>query len=353
MRETDLARGFDLQDPAKTPSEQIPAAAREKDMVSCLGLAKDLIRKEISSLECLHARIGPEFERAVSCLNRIGGKVITTGLGKSGIIAGKISATLSSTGTPSIFIHPVEALHGDLGIIQRGDIGLFLSNSGETAEVLQFLQIFKRLGLKTIAIVGKTNSTLARDCDIYLDASVESEACPLNLAPTSSTTVAMVLGDALAGCVLTLKGFSTEDFSRLHPSGALGRRLLFRVKDLMHSGDNLPLVMSGTRMRNALVVLTGKAMGAVLVVSSDGALLGIFTDGDLRRAVQQYENLLDIEVDKVMTKDPVVIHDCRMAAEALNLMENRPSQISVLPVLDRENKAVGIIRLHDLVLAGL
>ncbi len=322
-------------------------------MISCLSLAKDLIRKEISCLESLHARIGPEFERAVSCLDKIGGKVIATGLGKSGIVAGKISATLSSTGTPSIFVHPVEALHGDLGIIQRGDLGLFLSNSGETPEVLQFLQIFKRLGLKTIAIVGRANSTLARDCDICLDASVESEACPLNLAPTSSTTVAMVLGDALAGCVLTLKGFSSEDFSRLHPSGALGRRLLFRVRDLMHSGDNLPVVMSGTLMREALVTLTGKAMGAVLVISSQGALLGIFTDGDLRRAVQQHENLLDIEIDELMIKNPVVINDSRMAAEALNLMENRPSQISVLPVMDCDNKVAGIIRLHDLVLAGL
>jgi arabinose-5-phosphate isomerase len=322
-------------------------------MVSCISLAKDLIRKEIASLESLHARIGGEFERAVSCLSQTRGKVITTGLGKSGIVGGKISATLSSTGTPSIFIHPVEALHGDLGIIQRGDLGLFISNSGETAEVLQLLQIFKRLGIKTIAIVGKPCSTLGMDCDVCLDASVESEACPLNLAPTSSTTVAMVLGDALAGCLLTLKGFSSEDFSRLHPSGAIGRRLLFRVKDLMHSGDLLPVVMTGTPMRDALITLTSKAMGAVIVVSSQGGLLGLFTDGDLRRAVQQHENLLDIEIDKLMTRDPIVIHDDRMAAEALNLMENRPSQIMVLPVLDSDNKVAGIIRLHDLVRAGL
>ena len=324
-----------------------------ENMVSCLSLGKELIRKEIASLESLHARIGAEFERAVSILSQTRGKVIATGIGKSGIVAGKISATLSSTGTPSIFVHPVEALHGDLGIIQSADTGLFLSNSGETAEVLQFLQIFKRLGLKTIAIVGKANSTLARDCDICLDASVELEACPLNLAPTSSTTVAMVLGDALAGCLLTFKGFSAEDFSRLHPSGALGRRLLFRVKDLMHLGDDLPLVMSGTPMREALVTLTGKAMGAAIVVSSQGDLLGIFTDGDLRRAVQRHQNLLDMEIDKLMTRDPVVIHHDRMAAEALNLMENRPSQIGVLPVLDRDNKVAGIIRLHDLVRAGL
>ena len=243
-------------------------------------------------------RIGPEFERAVLCLNEARGKVITTGLGKSGIVAGKISATLSSTGTPSIFIHPVEAMHGDLGIIQRGDLGLLLSNSGETAEVLQLLQVFKRLGLKTVAIVGRSNSSLARDCDFCLDASVESEACPLNLAPMSSTTAAMVLGDALAGCLMTLKGFSSEDFSRLHPSGALGRRLLFRVQDIMHSGDDLPVVMSGTPMRDALITLTGKAMGAVLVVSQTGDLLGIFTDGDLRRAVQHHENLLSLEIDK-------------------------------------------------------
>ena len=322
-------------------------------MISCINLAKELIRKEISALESLYARIGPEFERAVLCLNGTRGKVITTGLGKSGIVAGKISATFSSTGTPSIFIHPVEALHGDLGIIQRGDMGLFLSNSGETPEVLQFLQVFKRLGLKTVAIVGRSNSTLGRDCDICLDASVESEACPLNLAPTSSTTVAMVLGDALAGCLLTFKGFSSEDFSKLHPSGALGRRLLLRVWDIMHSGENLPLAMSGTSMRDVLITLTQKAMGAVLVVSPTGELLGIFTDGDLRRAVQEHENLLNLEIDSLMTRNPVVVHDSRMAAEALNLMENRPSQISVLPVLDSDGKVAGIIRLHDLVQAGL
>jgi arabinose-5-phosphate isomerase len=321
-------------------------------MISCLDLAKDLIHKEICALESLRDRIGLEFEKAARCLSEMEGKVIASGLGKSGIVAGKISATLSSTGTPSMFIHPVEAMHGDLGIIQRGDVGLFLSNSGETAEVLQLLQMFKRLGLKTIAIVGKAQSTLGRDCDICLDASVDSEACPLNLAPTSSTTAAMVMGDALAGCTLTLKGFSTEDFSRLHPSGALGRRLLFRVKDLMHSGEDLPLALSGAPMRDALVTLTGKAMGAVLVVSAAGHLLGIFTDGDLRRAVQRHENFLDMEVDKLMTSNPVVIHEDRMAAEALSLMENRPSQISVLPVLDAQNRASGIIRVHDLVRAG-
>ncbi len=322
-------------------------------MISCLDLAKDLIQKQISALESLCDRIGSEFEKAALTLSQIEGKVIATGLGKSGIVAGKISATLSSTGTPSIFIHPVEAMHGDLGIIQGGDVGLFLSNSGETAEVLQLLQMFKRLGLKTISIVGKMQSSLARDCDICLDASVESEACPLNLAPTSSTTAAMVMGDALAGCILTLKGFTCEDFSRLHPSGALGRRLLFRVKDLMHFGEDLPVAISGTLMRDALVTLTGKAMGAVLVVSVQGELLGIFTDGDLRRAVQCHENLLDIEIDKLMTSNPVVIHENRMAAEALSLMENRPSQISVLPVLDGENRVTGVIRVHDLVRAGL
>jgi arabinose-5-phosphate isomerase len=322
-------------------------------MIECLDLAKDLIQKQIGSLESVRDRIGREFEEAVLCLAGMEGKVIASGLGKSGIVAGKISATLSSTGTPSIFIHPVEAMHGDLGIIQHGDVGLFLSNSGETAEVLGLLQVFKRFGLKTIAIVGRTQSTMARDCDIFLDASVECEACPLNLAPTSSTTAAMVIGDALAGCILTQKGFSSEDFSRLHPSGALGRRLLLRVKDLMHSGAELPVALSGTLMRDALLTLTGKAMGAVLVLSAGGELLGIFTDGDLRRAVQNHERFLDVAIDNLMTSNPVVIHDSRMAAEALSLMENRPSQISVLPVLNAQNRVCGIIRIHDLVRAGL
>jgi len=322
-------------------------------MNSSCDLAKEVIRKEISALESLLDRIGPNFDAAVSCLLQAKGKVITSGLGKSGIVASKISATFSSTGTPSIFIHPVEALHGDLGIIQRGDVGVLLSNSGETHEVLELLQVFKRFGLRTVGIAGRPHSSLARDCDVFLDAGVESEACPLNLAPTSSTTVAMVLGDALAGCLVTRKGFSREDFSRLHPSGALGRRLLLRVKDVMHSGEELPLVQSGTPMRQALVALTGKAMGAVIVVTSARKLLGIFTDGDLRRAVQQHENLLEVPVDRLMTSNPVVVFEDRMAAEALNLMENRPSQISVLPVLDAEGKVAGIIRVHDLVQAGL
>ncbi len=322
-------------------------------MVSCCGMAKEVIRKEILALESLIERIGPEFERAVSLLLETKGKVIATGLGKSGIVASKISATFSSTGTPSIFIHPVEAMHGDLGIVQRGDAGLLLSNSGETTEVLQFLQIFKRFGLRTIGIAGKHGSSLARDCDVFLDAGVDGEACPLNLAPTSSTTVAMVLGDALAGCLVSLKGFSREDFSRLHPSGALGRRLLLRVKDIMHCGEDLPLVLSGTSMRDALIELTGKGMGAVIVVSNERRLVGIFTDGDLRRAVQRHEHLLSIEVDDVMTANPVVISQDRMAAEALNLMENRPSQIAVLPVMDSEGKIAGIIRIHDLIQAGL
>ncbi len=322
-------------------------------MVSCCGMAKEVIRKEILSLESLIERIGPEFERAVSLLLETKGKVIATGLGKSGIVASKISATLSSTGTPSIFIHPVEAMHGDLGIVQRGDAGILLSNSGETTEVLQFLQIFKRFGLRTIGIGGKAGSSLARYCDVFLDAGVDSEACPLNLAPTSSTTVAMVMGDALAGCLVSLKGFSRDDFSRLHPSGALGRRLLLRVKDIMHCGDNLPMVLSGTSMRDALIELTGKGMGAVIIVSPEHRLIGIFTDGDLRRSVQSHENFLGLEIDTVMTANPVVISQDRMAAEALNLMENRPSQIAVLPVVDSEGKISGIIRIHDLIQAGL
>ncbi|MCE5333364.1 MAG: KpsF/GutQ family sugar-phosphate isomerase [Desulfobacteraceae bacterium] len=322
-------------------------------MNSTCDLAKEVIHKEISALESLLGRIGRNFEDAVSCLFEAKGKVITTGLGKSGIIASKIAATFSSTGTPSIFIHPVEALHGDLGMVQRGDVGLLLSNSGETPEVLGFLQVFKRFGLKTVGIVGRPHSSLARDCDVFLDAGVESEACPLNLAPTSSTTVAMVLGDALAGCLVTRKGFSRDDFSRLHPSGALGRRLLLRVKDLMHSGDELPLAQGDTPLRKALAALTGKAMGAVIVVTPECELLGIFTDGDLRRAVQNYENPLEVTMDRLMTANPVVVHEHRMAAEALNLMENRPSQISVLPVLDSQGKVSGIIRVHDLVQAGL
>jgi arabinose-5-phosphate isomerase len=321
--------------------------------VNNVDFARSILKKEISALEEMMQSLGPEFDKAVELLFSASGKVITTGLGKSGIVAGKVAATFSSTGTPAVFLHPVEAMHGDIGLVQKGDIGLFFSNSGESREVLEVLQAFKRMGLATVAAIGRARSTLGEYADVVLDASVKEEACPLGLAPTSSVIVALALGDALAACLMRRRGFTEEDYSRLHPSGALGKKLLLRVSDCMHTGSDLPLVPMGALMSEALLALTSKAMGAVIVADEAGRLRGIYTDGDLKRTIQQRTDFLALSIDNLMSTDPISVRDNRLAVEALALMENRPSQISVLPVVDEGNKVVGILRLHDLVRAGL
>jgi arabinose-5-phosphate isomerase len=321
--------------------------------VSSVAFAREILKKEISALESLMQNLGPAFDQAVDMIFSTAGKVITTGLGKSGFVAAKAAATFSSTGTPAVFLHPVEAMHGDIGLVQKDDIGLLFSNSGESREVLDVLQAFKRMGLKSIAVVGRKRCSLAQYADLVLDASVKEEACPLNLTPTSSVIVALGVGDALAACLMQRRGFSEEDYSRLHPSGALGKKLLLRVRDVMHTGKELPLVNVGTPMSEVLLVLTSKAMGAVIVTDSGTMLRGIYTDGDLKRTIQQNKNFLALTIDTIMSPDPVAVREERLAVEALDLMENRLSQISVLPVIDKDKKAVGIIRLHDLVKAGL
>ena len=320
--------------------------------MSSIEFARWTLKKEILALEELMQRLGPTFDAAVDLIFAATGKVITSGLGKSGIVAGKAAATFSSTGTPAVFLHPVEAMHGDIGLAQKNDIGLLFSNSGETKEVLEVLQAFKRLGLKTIAVVGRKRCSLGEFADCALDAGVKEEACPLNLSPTSSVIVALAVGDALAACLMRRRGFTEEDYSRLHPSGTLGKKLLLRVSDIMHSGEEVPKAITGTPMSETLYILTSKAMGAVIVTDASGALRGIYTDGDLKRTIRQGKNFLEVKVDEIMSTDPIAICKERLAMEALALMENRPSQISVLPVVDRENKVVGIIRLHDLVRAG-
>jgi arabinose-5-phosphate isomerase len=321
--------------------------------VNSVEFARQILKKEIAALEAMMQSLGSAFDKAVELIYSASGKVITTGLGKSGIVAGKVAATFSSTGTPAVFLHPVEAMHGDIGLVQKGDIGLFFSNSGESREVLDVLQAFKRLGLKSIAVIGRSRSTLADHADLVLDASVKEEACPLGLAPTSSVIVALALGDALAACLMQRRGFTEEDYSKLHPSGALGKKLLLRVGDCMHKGEDLPLVRRSAPMSDALLVLTSKAMGAVMIADEAGMLLGIYTDGDLKRTIQQRTDFLSVTIDELMSTNPISVHENRLAVEALALMENRQSQISVLPVVDEGNRVVGILRLHDLVRAGL
>ncbi len=320
---------------------------------SPVDLAKATITKEIEALRAAVDRLGPEMERAVDMIATAPGKVITTGIGKSGLVARKIAATLCGTGTPALFVHPVDALHGDLGVVQEDDVALLLSKSGETPEVLTFCGVVKGVPCHTIAIVGRRDSSLARQCDVFLDATVECEACPLDLAPTSSAMVSMALGDALSACLVERHGLTSTGFSRFHPSGSLGKRLLLRVRDVMQTGAQVPLVEPGISMRNVLVTLSAKTMGAVIIASADGSLLGIFTDGDLRRCLAEHEDVLDMTIDRVMTRTPVVVREDRMAVEALQLMENRPSQIAVLPVVNANQKVVGIVRIHDLVRAGL
>jgi arabinose-5-phosphate isomerase len=323
-------------------------------MHSSLRLARVTLAHEIAALSAALERLGPELDAAVDLIAAAPGKVIVSGLGKSGAVGRKIAATLASTGTPAMFVHPVEAVHGDFGMVQKGDVALLLSKSGETPEVVDFLRIVRGVGLKAVGLIGRRNSTLARTCDVFVDAGVEREACPLDLVPTSSTTVAMALGDALACCLLERRGFTREDFSKLHPSGSLGKRLLLRVRDVMHKGNEIPLVKPGASLMDVLLTMSAKGMGAVLAATEEQELMGIFTDGDVRRCFARLGgNIMQLTIDEVMVRHPVVIKEDELAVAAVRLMEDRPSQISVLPVVDAGRRLVGIVRIHDLVRAGL
>lgn len=294
-------------------------------------------------------------ERAVALLLACAGKVITTGIGKSGNIAQKIAATMTSTGTPALYLHPSDALHGGLGMVGADDVVVAISNSGETDEIIAMLPSLKRRGVPVIAIVGNLASTLARRADVVLDASVDKEACPLNLAPTASTTVALALGDALALTLMGLKGVTPEEFALNHPAGRLGKRLTLRVGDLMHSGEQNPTIGPDATLLDAVRAITRGGLGAVNVVDERHHLLGIITDGDLRRAFERSQpaDLAVMRCSAVMTRKPVVVSPATLAYDALRLMEDRPSQISVLPVVEADGTCVGLIRLHDIVRSGL
>src|SRR5262249_19226446 len=274
---------------------------------------------------------------------------------KSGIIAQKIAATMTSTGTAALYLHPSDALHGGLGIVRPEDVVIVLSNSGETDEIVGMLPFLKHLGVPLIAIVGNVDSTLARRADAVLDASVDQEACPLNLAPTTSTTVALAIGDALAMTVMKVKGLTTDDFAVNHPAGRLGKRLTLRVGDLMHRGGENPTIATGSSWVEVVRAISKGGLGAVCVIDGDGRLAGIITDGDLRRAIEQtsHESLAKLTGDDFMTRKPVVVTPELLAFDALRLMEDRPSQISVLPVVDGDERCVGLIRVHDIVTSGL
>lgn len=309
------------------------------------------IRIERSAIEALMDRIDDDFERACSVIMDCSGRVVVTGMGKSGHIGNKIAATLASTGTPAFFVHPGEASHGDLGMITSQDVVLAISNSGNTSEVLTILPLIKRMGAPLISMTGNAGSTLAREAVANLDISVAEEACPLGLAPTSSTTATLVMGDALAVALLEARGFSAEDFALSHPGGSLGRRLLLRVSDIMHTGDQLPRVPEDTTLGAALLEISRKGLGMTTVVSRDGDLAGIFTDGDLRRSLDKSLDIHNTLIRDVMTRNGKTIKANHLAAEALNIMEE--TKINALPVTDEQNRLVGAINMHDLLRAGV
>jgi arabinose-5-phosphate isomerase len=309
-------------------------------------LARKVLQTEAAAILALLPRLDERFDRAVDLLHNCRGRVILTGMGKSGIICRKIAATFASTGTPAFFLHPAEAIHGDLGVIRSDDVVVALSYSGETGEILRLLETIRRLGATLIAITGSPSSTLAQAADVDLDCSVAEEACPINLVPTASTTAALALGDALAMTLLVQKGFKEEDFANLHPGGKLGKRLM-RVESLMHSGDQCPSVAADTRLRDVVDEMSSKQLGMTCVVDGNSTLLGIITDGDLRRHMDGAANIFDMAATDLMTTNPVVIPPSTLAAEALNIMEQR--KITSIVVVDNDTRrVVGVLHLHDL-----
>jgi len=312
--------------------------------------AKEVLRIEAEGIRRLIPRVGKRFDAAVSLLAACKGRVIVTGMGKAGIIGQKLSSTLASTGTPSYWMHPAEAIHGDLGRVTKDDVLIALSNSGETEELTRLLPVIKRIGARLIALTGNPRSTLARHSDVTLDVSVKREACSLNLAPTASTTAMLAMGDALAVVVAERKGFKERDFALLHPGGQLGRRLLLRVRDLMRTGRANPIVREGARVKAVLLAVTRARAGCASVVNARGELVGIFTDGDLRRHLDATSNLAEVRVGTIMTRRPKTIDADRLAAEALRVL--REHKIDELVVVDGRRRPVGLLDVQDLLKAG-
>jgi len=314
-------------------------------------LAERVLRLEAEAILGLIPKLDERFERAVALLRACGGRVIVTGMGKSGLIGRKIASTLASTGTPAYFLHPAEGVHGDLGMVARGDVVLALSNSGETDEVLAILPPLKRLGVPIVLLTGNPSSALARQCEVVLDVSVPEEACPMNLAPTSSTTAALAAGDALALALLDLRGLRPEDYAALHPRGSLGWRALFRVADLMTTGEAVPVVPESTPLREVIVEMTRKRKGVTTVIDGAGRLAGVITDGDLRRLYLLGKSIDDLTAGQVASREPKTIHADDLAAKALEVMETW--QITSLVIVDQARRPVGLIHMHDILRAKI
>lgn len=319
---------------------------------SIVQQAKRVLQIEAQAISALLEKLDDNFTNAVEILDQCKGKVIVTGIGKSGIIAQKIASTFACSGTPAFFLHPAEGIHGDVGMMSKGDVVLAISNSGETQEIIQLLPLIKRWGIALIVITSKPASVLARSGDVILDTGVKEEACPLGLVPTASTTATLALGDALALALLEEKGFREDDFAILHPGGTLGKKLLLRVEDLMHRGNEVPLIQEDMLMKEGLLEMTSKRLGVTGVCDREGRLVGIVTDGDLRRALERKENLLDQRASSIMTTKPKTIAKDDLAAQALNKMEEF-SITSLFVLSEEEKRPIGIIHMHDLLKAGV
>ena len=333
--------------PIRAHAPAAPTVAAGVDAARAIALGRSVLATEAMAIDVLQHRLGDDFVAAADAIYSCRGRVVVTGIGKSGHIARKLAATLASTGTPAFFVHAAEAGHGDLGMITADDVVLLLSNSGETDELLVLLPHLKRQGARLIALTGNEQSSLAQAADIHLDASVDSEACPLGLAPTASTTAALALGDALALTVLDARGFSVEDFARSHPGGTLGRRLLTRVRDVMRTGVALPMVAADASLADAVVEMSGKGMGMTAVVDAEQRVAGIFTDGDLRRSLSRVRDFSAARVAELMTPNPRTIAPDLLAIDCVELMET-PPKVSQLLVVDGERRLVGALHMHDL-----
>lgn len=316
-----------------------------------LELARDVLRIEADAVLAIANRLDDQFHQAIRLIMNCEGRVVVTGMGKSGHVAGKIAATLASTGTPAFFVHPAEASHGDLGMITEDDVVIALSNSGESAEITAILPLIKRRGAKLIGMSGNPASTLGRESDVHLNAAVDKEACPLNLAPTASTTAALALGDALAVTLLDARGFTPEDFARTHPGGSLGRRLLVHVRDVMHSGDALPVVSISSSLKDALLEMTRKGLGMTAITDKSGSVAGVFTDGDLRRALEKSVDIHAARIADLMGRNPKTIGPDQLAVEAVEKMQHL--KINGLLVVDGTGRLVGALNMHDLLKAGV
>jgi len=318
-----------------------------------INQAKRVLKIEEEAIQTLREKIDDSFVRALDLLHQCRGKVIVIGIGKSGSVSQKIASTFACTGTPAFFLHPAEGIHGDIGMISKEDVVLSISNSGESQEIIQLLPLIKRWGIKLIVMTGNLNSVLAKGGDVILDTGVKEEACPLGLVPTASTTATLAMGDALALALLEKRGFKESDFAMLHPGGALGRKLLLRVEDLMHKGDEVPLVQEDTFMREGLLEMTSKRFGVAGICNKEGRLVGIITDGDLRRALEREDDLLNRRASTIMTKNPRTVAKDDLAAKALHWMEEFSITSLFILAEDNSGSPVGIIHMHDLLRAGV